>query len=897
MNYQRLSAQLKISIAALAMAVALPIAAQDATADADAESSKEEKAKAARAEGATEMGTVTVTVERREQDLQKYAGTAQAFSQDDLRGLGINNELRNLQVAVPGMSMANQEGNLEIFIRGVGSSNNTELGDPGAAPHVNGNYIPRPRGLGAMFFDLERVEVNKGPQGTLRGRNALAGSLNIVTKRPDLGESNGFILGEAASRDALTGEFGWNLPLGDTAALRLAGYHVEKDSSFNNVGASQHLKAAGFQDETALRLSFLYEPNDRLSIFLMADHGQEKGTGYPGANIYGAAREGFKPDDINLRDVVYYGTQGKVDSTNSGIQANISYAFDSTTLEYNVSYRDLDYEQINANSHGITWPGRNLAPRPVGSGDGSMPDYDLFSTNYWQTLSESQTHELRLSSSDDARFRWTTGGFYFHEDQQVGLFSLADKGSFYSGTEFTMPDVRGNSWAVFGDGTFDVTDDFRLKGGLRYTDESKYRYGIGGNWTIGLGAVDGCCFTVRLGSDGFLPALVNRPNFDVTGLTTSQQLAQFLLEGILRHGANDTILAQLGPIANGTNPNGGCVDRPDNGGNGLTCTPDGSHPWISLGIPSQQEGRSAFNFSDWRLGFEQDLSDEHLFYGTVSSGHKAGGFNDSFDITVIPETYKPESIIAYEIGSKYAFQLGGRWSTFNASAFYYDYSDQVFQDLTAIAFNPETGEATGFALVNRNVGESALYGVEAESLLSLSDSVTLTLNGLYLDTEIKRGVVADVRSIDYGLGGVTSEIDLSGNELPLASRFTFNTRLQQAFALGEGSFDWQVLAAYRSAYYLTQFNNRDVVFVSDREGTVARIEGAAEAGFPDRQSGQFTVNAGLGYTTADGTWRFEAFGSNLLGKDISQKALVGSQLNIRFLNDPRTYGLRVKVQF
>ncbi len=895
MNKQCPVSILKLSPIALALMLALPLAAQD-TADQTAEE-KEAAEKSAKASPTTEFEVVTVTVERREQDLQKYGGTAQAFSQDDLRGLGINNELRNLQVAVPGLSMANQEGNLEIFIRGVGSSNNTELGDPGAAPHVNGNYIPRPRGLGAMFFDLERVEVNKGPQGTLRGRNALAGTLNIVTKRPDLGDSNGFVLGEAGSRDAFTGEFGWNLPLGDKAALRLAGYHVEKDSSFRNVGEAQNLRPAGIQDETAFRLSFLYEPTDRLSIFLMADQGREKGTGYPGANIYGAALSGFSPDDLNLRDVVYFGAQGKLDSTNWGVQGNISYAFDAATLEYNVSYRDLDYEQVNANSAGINWPGRNLSQRPLGSSDGSRPDYDLFSTNYWQTLSESEVHELRLSSSDDARFRWTTGGFYFHEDQQVGLFSLADKGIFYSGTEFTMPDVRSTSWAVFGDGTFDVNDEWRIKGGLRYTDESKYRYGVGGNWTIGLGAIDGCCFSVRLGTDGFFPSLVNRPNFNVTGLTTSQQLAQFLLEGIMRHGLNDTILAQIGPIADGTMPNGGCVDRPDTNGTTLSCTSDGSHPWFVLGIPSQQEGSSEFNFSDWRLGFEHDISADHMIYGTVSSGHKAGGFNDSFDITVIPETYKPESIVAYEFGSKYAFQLRDRWSTFNVSAFYYDYTDQVFQDLTAIAFNPETGEATGFALVNRNVGASELYGVEAESMLSLSDEFTLTLNALYLETEIKRGVVADVRSIDYGLGGVTSEINLAGNDLPLASKFTFNTRLQQAFALGSGSFDWQVLAAYRSAFYLTQFNNRDVVFVSDTAGTVSRVENAADAGFPDRQKGEVTLNAGIGFTTGDGVWRFEAYGSNLLNNDVSQKALVGSQLNIRFLNDARSYGLRVKAQF
>lgn len=875
--------------AATAMALATLVASATAAAQGAAAQDEDDEAK--------RLDTITVTVDRREQDLQTYAGTAQALSQEDLRGLGINNELRQVQVAIPGLSIANQEGNVEIYIRGVGSSNNTELGDPGAAPHVNGAYIARPRGLGAMFYDLERVEVHKGPQGTVRGRNALAGTLNIVTAKPMLGETGGFVLGEVGSRDAVTGEFGLNLPLGNTAALRFAGYHVEKGSSFTNAGESQNLRPAGYQKEDAARLSFLWEPNEAARVFLMADYGQEGGTGYPGANIYGAALEGFAPDDLDLRDVVYTGPQGLLDSTNKGIMGSFGYDFGGLSLEYNLSYRDVDYYQVNASSTGINWPGRNLTQRPPGSSDGSRPDYDLFSSNYWETLSQSETHELVLSSPDSARFRWTAGGFYFHENQKVGLFSLADKGVFYSGTEFTMPDVRGNSWAAFADGVFDVSDTLRLKAGLRYTDESKYRYGIGGNWTIGLGAVDGCCFSVRLGTPGFLPALTRRPNFDVRNLSGNAALARFLLEGILAGGINDTIFQQIGPIANGSRPNGGCVDRPDNNGNDFNCTPDGTHPWIGLGIPSQQEGSSAFNFTDWKLGFEKDLTPDSLLYGTVSTGHKAGGFNDSFDINVIPETYKPESIVAWELGSKNAFPFLGRWSTFNVAAFYYDYTDQVFQDLTAIAFNPETGEATGFALVNRNVGESEVLGLELESVLSLSRDVTLSLNALYLDTEIKSGTVADVRSIDYGLGGVTSEIDLAGNELPLASKLTFNARLQHVFDLGPGSFDWQVLASYRSAFYLTQFNNRDVVFVSDAAGTVARVEDAATAGFPDRQSGYTTINAGIGYTPHNSNWRFEAWGSNLLGDDVSQKALVGSQLNIRFLNDPRSYGVRVRYQF
>lgn len=145
--------------------------------------------------------TVVVTANRREENLQDVSGVVQAFSADQLRQDGIA-ELRQLQAAVPGLSIANQEGNVEIFIRGVGSANSTELGDPGAAPHLNGTYIPRPRGLGLMFYDLERVEVNKGPQGTLYGRNALAGTLNIITAKPRLGQYGGYAQAEVSNRSS-----------------------------------------------------------------------------------------------------------------------------------------------------------------------------------------------------------------------------------------------------------------------------------------------------------------------------------------------------------------------------------------------------------------------------------------------------------------------------------------------------------------------------------------------------------------------------------------------------------------------------------------------------------------------------------------------------------------------
>jgi len=776
----------------------------------------------------------------------------------------------------------------------VGSSNNTELGDPGAAPHINGAYIPRPRGLGGMFYDVERVEINKGPQGTLRGRNALAGTLNIITKRPDLESSGGYVQAEAGNRDHRGGEFALNMPLGGWAAIRVAGYKVEKGSSFENAGRMQELDPAGIQDERGARVSFLYQPDDKLSVFAMADMGKEGGTGYPGATVYTAAKAGYMPDDLDLRKVVYRGAQGTLDSTNWGAQTNVSYDFGPVALEYNASYRDVDYRQTNAQSEGILWPGRNIDP--VSPANPGGIDYDNYSTQYWMTQSQSYIHELRLSSADDARLRWTTGLFHFNEDQQVGYLSLVDKGRWYSGTEFTMPKVNGRSSAAFADGTFDVNDRLRLKGGLRYTQEEKSRYGIGGNWALGLPG-EGGDFATRLGTPGFVPAFMKRPNFDVSNITSQADMARFLLQGILAHGRNDTLLQQIGNV-----PNGGafgCVDRPDIGGDTIDCP---YKDWVQVsGIPAQQFGRSKFNFTDWRVGFEYDVSDDSLLYGLISSGHKAGGFNDTFDPQEIPETFKPESIVAYEIGSKNTFQMLGRSSTFNASGFYYDYSDQVFQDLAVIATNPTTGEATGYSLVNRNVGKSAVYGVELESVLRFPGNVMLNLNALWMDSEIKEGVVADVRSQNYDAGGATSLIDLSGNELPLASKLTFNARLQHTVELPFGTLDWQVLASYRSAYYLTQYNNRDVQFI--RKDTASgeivpdRVETAQQAGFPDRQRARTTVNAGIGLTSLDGHWRVEAWGNNLLDNDISQKALVGSGINVRFLNDPRSYGLRLRYQF
>jgi iron complex outermembrane recepter protein len=862
-----------------------------------------------------ETQRIIVTANRRREEAQKVSGVVQSLSGDDLRKDGIT-ELRSLQTAVPGLNIANQEGNVEIYIRGVGSANNTELGDPAAAPHINGVYIPRPRGLGLMFFDLERVEINKGPQGTLYGRNALAGTLNVITAKPKLGQGGGYVQGELASRDGIGAEAALNIPLGENMAARAAFSLVQKDAGFNNHTATAlaegkitaptqytrdaaALKPAGLEDNYALRLSYLWELSDRLRFTAMLDGGKESGTGYPGANISEAARAngGTRAEDLDMRKVVYRGTQGEMNNTLRGAQAKVDYELGGgITAEFSGSVRDVDFYQRNASSEGIDFKGRNYG----------AVEFDNFSTVFWQQKSRSYTSELRLFNDDaKSRFNWSAGLFGFKEDQESAYFSLSDRGyCCYSGTEFTMPKVDGKSAALFADGSFKITESFRVLGGLRYTKETKFREGIGGNIALALEGENGCCFSTRIGTEGFVPALLDRPSFNVAGLTP-QQIAQLLIQTAAVPGARDTVNGQIGSIADGTNPAGTCFTRPDidnagnRGGNPVVCPPSGGFSKVGLTIPSKQLGYAKANYGDFRLGLEYDLNKDTMVYGKVSTGHKAGGFNDSFANVNngIPETFKPEKVMVFESGLRTAVDLGGRRALFNLTGFYYDYQDQVFQDLACISFDQtQSPPCRGYSLVNRNVGASRIAGLEFESKLPLAAGFRVDVNAAYLDTKITKGTLADFRAQDFGQdpnfgNGRTPIVSVVGNELPLASKLNVTARLQQAFGLGAGQFDWQVLVNYRSSYYLTPFNEQPVDFLDP-----AKTDQTAEqAGFPDRQKGFATVNLGIGYTLSG--LRLEAFANNVTNEQASQKAIVGNNLNVRFLNDARSYGLRVRATF
>ena len=190
------------------------------------------------------LPVVVITVERVVQSLQSYEGTAVAVSQNDLDVLGAG-DLLDLPTLMPGVEITNYESNTEIYVRGIGSNANTELGDPAVAPHLDDVYVPRPRGLGVAFFDLERVEVNVGPQGTVRGRNALGGSVNVISRKPVLNEFQGYAEFSVGDFDQQELRGALNVPLGEIAATRLAVYSSKHDPYVENTGPLNNLLGLG----------------------------------------------------------------------------------------------------------------------------------------------------------------------------------------------------------------------------------------------------------------------------------------------------------------------------------------------------------------------------------------------------------------------------------------------------------------------------------------------------------------------------------------------------------------------------------------------------------------------------------------------------------------------------
>ena len=440
---------------------------------------------------------VIVTVERKTQNLQDLAATAGVLDTEALKDLNLT-KMSDLDGAFPGLNIANSGGNIEVWIRGIGNSNNTELGNPSAATHMDGVFVPRPSGFGSAFFDIARVEVNFGPQGTLRGRQSLSGSVDVIPWAPGIGQTDGMLEVGVGAEALFTTEGVLNLGINDNSAARFAFYTADSDPLYKNRGPSRAdlgmssegpsaKEGAEGQDNLSYRFSYLIEPTDNVSLTLTHDNIQEDGTGYTGTNFANPLGNGIDPNSIDKpRDVVLRLTDDpELDVDHEGVRLFAEIATDWGDFEILASRREASYDYRAATPLSPYYPGvfDTLAPAaavPVTNGSGKVfeldpvtyaptgvasnfdypvqnpagsaddgtvqarPASEVYDTHSFfnsETTSDSDVFEYRFISNETSSFglplNWTAGAFFFEEDQTVFLGATEDRvRSNYLGFEF-----------------------------------------------------------------------------------------------------------------------------------------------------------------------------------------------------------------------------------------------------------------------------------------------------------------------------------------------------------------------------------------------------------------------------------------------------------------------------
>ena len=252
---------------------------------------------AAPATEAPGLADIVVTAQRRVESSQRagiaidVVGGAEVLSQGVTQPSDLNRIVPSLEVQDAGGA------NKTFFLRGVGNFTVNGYSDPAIAVNYDGVYLGRPTSTSGLFYDLERLEVLKGPQGTLYGRNATAGAINILPAKPKLGDVSGFLDASYGNYNAVNVQGALNLPIGSIAAVRLSGNVVSRDGYLSDGTSDEKTQAA--------RAQLLVEPSADLTLRLAADwsHSGGKGIGssYDGAYAlnFATGRYNFVPSGLD----------------------------------------------------------------------------------------------------------------------------------------------------------------------------------------------------------------------------------------------------------------------------------------------------------------------------------------------------------------------------------------------------------------------------------------------------------------------------------------------------------------------------------------------------------------------------------------------------------------------
>ena len=773
---------------------------------------------------------VVVTANRVESNLMETAAAVTSLDADTRAQLGIDSGF-DIAVRTPSLTVAPSR----VSIRGVGRPNIALGSDPGVGLYWDGVYNTETDVFSySNFLDVERIEVLRGPQGTLYGRNSIGGAINFVSVQPG-DEWEGKVMGEVGNYDSYIAQGMVSGPLTDKLSILVGLSQIERRDGFQeNVDNSdeydkaestygtislRHYTAEGWTNtlkvftrdgSTTPENPYILEPysTDYIQEIFDVDTGEQ--LNFPGMfpdQNFANLNQGMVRTNPALRDEkdVSIDRKPSVDNERDSITLISEYETERFTLKYIGGYSDFDYSSdrdadgIRVEDSGLDWSQVSFLGRPVSEWTGqTLTPSDL--TRPFSQNADFTSHELQFITDFGSSVNLISGLYYYNSDEDQAL-------SFIEHNEGLMDVYR-----FFGNFVNPVVSDegnlFRGEASLETTSYAAYSQ-LGWNFT------DSTMLTLGL-----------RYTYDE------------------KEGSDSTFVQYVG---------------------------DPADPTVNRRVEDDWDQVT------WKVGLDHFITDNHFVYGFVASGYRSGGFNLMQPrATDDVDTVDPEELISFEVGYKGTL-MDGRVNLATA-AYYYDYDD--LQVLKADVIEGVT------LSVYENAGEAEAWGFESELVALLTEGLTFSGTYSFNKTEYSDFDSADTNACAIGplREGrsqdplCTETQDLSGNSFPLSPENTLSANLTYGWQMLE--LDWSLTASYiyNDEMYLTAFNVNEYDLIDDWDRWDARFS----LGAPD---GTWQAVAYVKNISDDREILLRS------RPDTTTNNMATS------LSDPRTYGLRLSYNF
>jgi iron complex outermembrane receptor protein len=392
-----------------------------------------------------ELEEIIVTAERRAENIQDVPVAVTALSEDMLERRQIGN-VQDLQASVPNISLAQNTGTADgarIFLRGIGEDESRVTADPAVAMYVDGVYVGRQ--VGAMFdlVDIERVEVLRGPQGTLYGRNANGGAIKLVSKKPSTEQSTLNSKLTLANENRVDARISGNLAVSDRVALQAALLDKRRDGFYRTSNGVE----VGEVDSTALRLAAAFTTNNDIEFLLTYDRMDSDSDPLPAASLPQAESASGLDGDVYTLENALYSPAGAFGDPNPDTVYHNETTQDGFSLSISLDVGEYSISSLTA---------RRTMENELGS---------VIVNQYTQDVDQDQiSQEVQIASNYEGNINWVGGLFYYSEE--------VDQDYFFFSTNYEMT-VETEALALFGQVNVDLSDALRLSVGGRYTTEDK----------------------------------------------------------------------------------------------------------------------------------------------------------------------------------------------------------------------------------------------------------------------------------------------------------------------------------------------------------------------------------------------------------------------------------------